>query len=86
MADVDLLVIGAGPYGYAAAAHAQARGIVVLLLGAALFVAFLAWRRGNSASGWFLVAWGLLETVTIATAMSPPSLDMSALLVLKVIG
>jgi len=35
-----------------------------------LVVAFLAWRRGNNAAGWFLVAWGLLEVCTIATAVS----------------
>ncbi len=34
-----------------------------------LVVAFLAWRRDNRAAGWFLVAWGLLETLTIATAL-----------------
>jgi diguanylate cyclase (GGDEF)-like protein len=34
-----------------------------------LVVAFLAWRRNNRAAGWFLVAWGLLETLTIATAL-----------------
>jgi diguanylate cyclase (GGDEF)-like protein len=44
----------------------------VIFLGTALFtliVAFLSWRRGNSASGWFLLAWGLLEAFTIATAI-----------------
>ncbi len=43
----------------------------VLFLGTAVFtliVAFLAWRRGNRAAGWFLIAWGLLETTTIVTA------------------
>src|SRR5688572_24687807 len=34
-----------------------------------LVVAFLAWRRDNRAAGWFLVAWGLLESLTIATAL-----------------
>lgn len=33
-----------------------------------LVVAFLAWRRGSRAAGWFLVAWGLLEGYTIANA------------------
>ncbi len=33
-----------------------------------LIVAFLAWRRGSRAAGWFLIAWGLLEAFTIATA------------------
>jgi len=43
----------------------------LIFLGTAIFtlvVAFLAWRRGSRAAGWFLVAWGLLETATIATA------------------
>ncbi|MCU0758893.1 MAG: diguanylate cyclase [Steroidobacteraceae bacterium] len=43
----------------------------VLFLGTAAFtvvVAFLAWRRGSRAAGWFLIAWGLLEATTIATA------------------
>jgi diguanylate cyclase (GGDEF)-like protein len=34
-----------------------------------LVVAFLAWRRGNRAAGWFLIAWGMLETVAIATGV-----------------
>jgi len=34
-----------------------------------LVVAFLAWRRDNRAAGWFLIAWGLLEAFTIATAL-----------------
>jgi diguanylate cyclase (GGDEF)-like protein len=44
----------------------------VVFLGAAAFtliVAFMAWRRGNRAAGWFLIAWVLLETVTIAVAV-----------------
>lgn len=43
----------------------------VLFLGTAVFtllVALLAWLRGSRAAGWFLIAWGLLETATIATA------------------
>jgi two-component system, sensor histidine kinase LadS len=34
-----------------------------------LVVAFLAWRRDNRAAGWFLIAWGLLEALTITTAL-----------------
>ncbi|MEP6548504.1 MAG: diguanylate cyclase [Gammaproteobacteria bacterium] len=34
-----------------------------------LVVAFLAWRRGNRAAGWFLIAWGLLEGFTITAAV-----------------
>lgn len=44
----------------------------VMFLGSALFtlaVAFLSWRRGNRAAGWFLLAWMTLETLTIATAI-----------------
>jgi diguanylate cyclase (GGDEF)-like protein len=33
-----------------------------------LLVAFLAWKRGSRPAGWFLVAWGLLEVMTIWTA------------------
>jgi len=44
----------------------------LMFLGSAIFtlvVAFLAWRRGNRASGWFLIAWSLLCTFQIATAV-----------------
>lgn len=44
----------------------------LIFVGAAVFtlvVAFLAWRRQNRAAGWFLIAWGLLESFTIATAV-----------------
>ena len=34
-----------------------------------LVVAFLAWRRGNRAAGWFLIAWALLEGFTITAAV-----------------
>lgn len=43
----------------------------VMFLGAGVFVlvvAFLAWRRGNRAAGWFLFAWILLETFAIVTS------------------
>ena len=42
-----------------------------MFLGAGVFVlvvAFLAWRRGNRAAGWFLFAWILLETFAIVTS------------------
>jgi len=45
----------------------------IMFLGSALFtliVAFMAWRRENRAAGWFLIAWGLLEAVTIATSIA----------------
>ncbi len=44
----------------------------LVFLGAAVFTlvaAFMAWRRRNRAAGFFLLAWGLLETFTIATAL-----------------
>lgn len=44
----------------------------LVFLGSAIFtlvVAFLAWKRNNRAAGWFLIAWGLLEGFTIATAI-----------------
>jgi len=44
----------------------------LLFISAAVFTlvtAFLAWRRGSRAAGWFLLAWGLLEAFTIATAL-----------------
>ena len=47
-------------------------GNVIFLIVAAftLVTVFMAWRRGNRASGWFLIAWGLLEIFTIATTLS----------------
>ncbi|HLS82722.1 MAG TPA: diguanylate cyclase [Steroidobacter sp.] len=44
----------------------------LIFVGSAIFVlvtAFMAWRRSNRAAGWFLIAWGLLEAFTIATAI-----------------
>jgi diguanylate cyclase (GGDEF)-like protein len=43
----------------------------LMFLGAGIFVlvvAFLAWRRGNRAAGWFLFAWVLLETFSVVTS------------------
>jgi diguanylate cyclase (GGDEF)-like protein len=43
----------------------------LIFLGTAVYtlvVAFLAWRRGSRPAGWFLLAWGLLEVMTIWTA------------------
>jgi diguanylate cyclase (GGDEF)-like protein len=43
----------------------------IVFVGAGIFTlvaAFLAWRRGNRAAGWFLIAWAMLETFAIATA------------------
>ena len=44
----------------------------LMFLGSAIFtlvVSFLAWRRGNRAAGWFLIAWALLCAFQIATAV-----------------
>ena len=44
----------------------------LVFVGTAVFtlvVAFLAWWRGNRAAGWFLIAWGMLETCAIITAV-----------------
>ena len=44
----------------------------ILFLGSAVYtlvVAFVAWRHGSRAAGWFLVAWTLLEAFTIATTV-----------------
>jgi len=44
----------------------------LLFVGSATFtliVSFLAWRSGNRAAGWFLVAWSLLCIFQIATAV-----------------
>ncbi len=43
----------------------------ILFAGVAVFTAAvccIAWRRGNRAAGWFLIAWALLEGFTIAAA------------------
>jgi two-component system, sensor histidine kinase LadS len=44
----------------------------LMFLGSAVFivvVSFLAWRSGNRAAGWFLLAWALLSTFQILTAL-----------------
>jgi diguanylate cyclase (GGDEF)-like protein len=44
----------------------------LMFLGGAIFtltVSFLAWRRGNRAAGWFLIAWTLLCTFQIAATL-----------------
>lgn len=59
------------------AQHVGLGGVVaaignLVFMGSAIFtlvVAFLAWQRDNRAAGWFLIAWGLLEGFTIATAI-----------------
>ncbi|MEP7243953.1 MAG: diguanylate cyclase [Gammaproteobacteria bacterium] len=46
-------------------------GNLIFLSSAAftLVVAFIAWQRGNRASGYFLIAWGVLEAFTITAAI-----------------
>jgi diguanylate cyclase (GGDEF)-like protein len=47
-----------------------------------VIVCLLAWRRGNRAAGWFLIAWCLLEGFTIAAALrflSTSKVDSDAL-------
>jgi diguanylate cyclase (GGDEF)-like protein len=44
----------------------------LVFIGSAVFtlvVVFLAWRRGNRAAGWFLIAWGMLESFAIAVPL-----------------
>jgi diguanylate cyclase (GGDEF)-like protein len=52
-------------------AWVNALGNVTFVAGAVftLVVAFVAWRRGNRAAGWFLIAWTLLEGFTITAAV-----------------
>ena len=47
-----------------------AAGNLIFLVAAlyTLVIAFLAWMRGSRPAGWFLIAWGLLEVMTIWTA------------------
>jgi diguanylate cyclase (GGDEF)-like protein len=42
-----------------------------------LVVAFMAWRKGGRAAGFFLIAWGMLETFTIAAALRLLTQDAS---------
>jgi diguanylate cyclase (GGDEF)-like protein len=58
----------------------------LMFITAAVFtmvVAFLAWRRGNRAAGWFLIAWALLEGFAMTAAVRflfTASVDSSPLL------
>ncbi len=43
-----------------------------LFVGSCIFtlvISFVAWRRGNRAAGWFLLAWGVFEAFTIASSL-----------------
>lgn len=55
--------------GYGAVVNALGNLIFAAAALFTLIIAFLAWRRGNRAAGWFLIAWGVLEGVTLATAV-----------------
>jgi diguanylate cyclase (GGDEF)-like protein len=67
-------------------------GMWVTALGNLMFIAatvftmvaaFIAWRRGNRAAGWFMIAWALLEGFTMAAAVRflfIPNTDTSPLL------
>jgi diguanylate cyclase (GGDEF)-like protein len=48
-----------------------------------MVAAFIAWRRGNRAAGWFMIAWALLEGFTMTAAVRflfIPNADTSPLL------
>jgi diguanylate cyclase (GGDEF)-like protein len=52
----------------------------LMFVGSAVFtlvVAFMAWRRGGRAAGFFLIAWALLEAFTIAAALRLLTSDAS---------
>jgi diguanylate cyclase (GGDEF)-like protein len=53
------------------AAVVAAAGNLMLLGGLVftLLVSYLAWRRGNRAAGWFLIAWALMWTFQMATVL-----------------
>ena len=54
--------------GFSAAVNAAGNLLFMSCAIVTLTGAFLAWRRGSSAAGWFLVAWSLLESFTIVAA------------------
>ncbi len=56
-------------FGFVVLVNAIGNLVFCLVSVFALVVAFLSWRRGNRAAGWFLIAWGLLEGFTIATTV-----------------
>jgi len=58
-----LRLLGLGPF-VSNAGNLLFVGTAILTL----VVAFIAWRRGSRAAGWFLIAWSLLEGFTIAAA------------------
>ena len=56
-------------WGFGTGVHAAGNLMFLTLSVFTLVVAFLAWRRGNRAAGWFLIAWILLEGFTISAAV-----------------
>jgi diguanylate cyclase (GGDEF)-like protein len=59
----------AKPFGFESQVNAAGN---ILFIGSCVFtliVSFLAWRRGNRAAGWFLLAWGVFEAFTIASSV-----------------
>ncbi len=55
-------------FGYGILVNAVGNAIFCGLAVFTLVVAYLSWRRGNRAAGWFLIAWALLEGSTLAVA------------------
>jgi diguanylate cyclase (GGDEF)-like protein len=55
--------------GFGAVVNAMGNVMFVIAAVFTVVVCVLAWRRGNRAAGWFLVAWCLLEGFTIAAAL-----------------
>jgi diguanylate cyclase (GGDEF)-like protein len=56
-------------YGFGPAAAAVGNVVFFVAAVFTMVVAFMSWRRGNRAAGWFLIAWTLLEGFTIAAAV-----------------
>jgi diguanylate cyclase (GGDEF)-like protein len=55
--------------GFGAVVNAMGNVMFVIAAVFTVVVCGLAWRRGNRAAGWFLIAWCLLEGFTIAAAL-----------------
>jgi diguanylate cyclase (GGDEF)-like protein len=67
---VVFVVLAAANFLKSLASVVVAAGNIIFIFSAifTLLVAARSWRSGNRAAGWFLIAWGLLEGFTIATA------------------
>jgi diguanylate cyclase (GGDEF)-like protein len=55
--------------GYGGFVNAVGNLMFVMAAVFSLVVAYVAWRRGNRAAGWFLIAWGVLEGFTMTAAI-----------------